>query len=435
MNGELKSERRTFLNISSFQILIMFRRGLFYSYLSIYLRFFLGLSVTETTLFATIPMIINVICQTFIWGRVSDKLQLRRTLIIIGEVAAAIITIFVWYIHVLPESKYAAGYVMILGMTIIEIFWSMSNVAWSALISDIYPEDQRAGLQGRMASIGAVGRFIGILIGGLLYDGLSRYYDGWGFHSGALFFIASGVMIISAIPMFFVPEGGVKKSARPVSDDISTVPISKIDSRDSTIKTFMIFLLAMTFINFGMNSIILLKSQYLILEDGFNVSSRVLSYILSMGTVAMFSIGLLIKPLSGRFKDEFMLLSGCLIGTLYLVGFILARNLGTVYVSDFLGGTAMVILMSASYSYASKLIPPEKRGKQFALFNASFFLSWGLPGTFITGPLVDGLIKSGASQVYSYKMAFVAAALLVAIGAIVLIFNFQMKKKVTQAEL
>jgi len=408
----------------------MFRRGLFYSYLSIYLRFFLGLSVTETTLFATIPMIINVICQSFIWGRVSDKLQLRRTLIIIGEVAAAIITVFIWYIHILPESKYTAGYVLIFGMTVVEIFWSMSNVAWSALISDIYPEDQRAGLQGRMASIGAVGRFIGILIGGLLYDGLSQYYDGWGFHSGALFFIASGVMAISAIPMLFVPEGGVKKSDRPAPDNISPGSTLKTDSRDSASKKFMVFLLAMTLINFGMNSIILLKSQYLILEEGFNVSSRVLSYILSMGTIAIFAFGLLIKPLSSKIKDEFLLLSGSLIGILYLLGFILAGNLSTVYVSDFLGGMAMVMIMAASYSYASKLIPPEKRGKQFALFNASFFLSWGLPGTFITGPLVDGLIKSGASQVYSYKMAFVAAALLVMIGVVVLIYNFRMKRKI-----
>ena len=49
----------------------MFRRGLFYTYLSIYLRFFLGLSVTETTFFATFPMILNVACQAVVWGRLS----------------------------------------------------------------------------------------------------------------------------------------------------------------------------------------------------------------------------------------------------------------------------------------------------------------------------------------------------------------------------
>ena len=76
---EYEKSRRTFFSISSFQALAMFRRGLFYSYLSIYLRFYLGLSVTETTFFAFFPMVFNVIFQTFVWGVISDRYQKRRT--------------------------------------------------------------------------------------------------------------------------------------------------------------------------------------------------------------------------------------------------------------------------------------------------------------------------------------------------------------------
>ena len=82
----------------------MFRRGLFYSYLSIYLRHFLGLSVTETTLFATLPMVLNIVFQTFVWGVFSDKYQLRRTLIVCGEALAGFGTIIVWYAHTLTEN-------------------------------------------------------------------------------------------------------------------------------------------------------------------------------------------------------------------------------------------------------------------------------------------------------------------------------------------
>jgi len=423
-----ESNSKTFLNISSFQILVMFRRGLFYSYLSIYLRFFLGLSVTETTLFASLPMIINVLSQTFVWGKISDRFQVRRTLIIIGEVSAAILTSIVWYVHTIPASKYAAGYVLIVGLTVIELFWSMSNVAWSALLSDIYPPEQRAGLQGRLASIGAVGRFIGILIGGLLYDGLSKYYEGWGFHEGALFFIATGVMIISTIPMLFVPEGGIKIQKHSQTNINPNSPGISGDRRNQVSRKYLVFLMAMAFINFGINSIALLKSQYLTLAEGFNVSSQVLSYILSMSTAAIFTIGLFIKTLSRRMKDETLLILGSAISIFYLAGFVLSRNIETIYISDFLGGAAMVIIMATSYSYASKLIPPEKRGKQFAWFNATFFLSWGLPGTLITGPLVDKLIKSGYPQAFSYKMAFIAATVMVVIGTIILLLNFRMKK-------
>jgi len=412
---------RTFLNISSFQVLAMFRRGLFYSYLSIYLRFFLGLSVTETTFFATFPMVLNVLSQTFVWGVVSDRYQLRRTLIVLGEISAAISTFFVWYIHTLPESSHIAGYVIIIGLSIVEFFWSMSNVGWSALISDLYPEHQRAGLQGRLSSVGAIGRIIGIWAGGLAYDGLSQFYEGWGFDKGLLFFIASGVMIASTIPMLFVPEGGIKKEER--------VSAPETDAKNSISKLFFVFLLAVLFINFGRNSVTLLISQYLSLDEGFGVSSIVLSYILSAGSFAIFIIGFFVTRLSSRLTDEVLLLVGTVIAILYLLGFALAENLSLIFICDFLSGASDVIISASSYSYASRLIPPEKRGKQFALFNATFFLSWGIPGTFIAGPLVDQLIRSGATQIFSYKISFVTASILVIVGALILSLAIRMKRK------
>jgi len=74
------------------------------------------------------------------------------------------------------------------------------------------------------------------------------------------------------------------------------------------------------------------------------------------------------------------------------------------------------------------LIPPEKRGKQFALFNATFFLSWGIPGTFIVGPIVDQLIKSGATQIFSYKISFLTAAILVSTGALISLLIIRTKR-------
>ena len=416
-----KTSGKMFLNISSFQVLAMFRRGLFYSYLSIYLRFFLGLSVTETTFFATFPMILNVLFQTFVWGFMSDKYQLRRTLIILGEMSAAISTFFVWYTHTLPESSHIAGYVIIIGLSIVEVFWSMSNVGWSALLSDLYPEHQRAGLQGRLSSVGAIGRIAGVWAGGLAYDGLSQFYEGWGFDQGLLFFIASGVMIVSTIPMFFVPEGGIRKEER--------ISAPKTSVKSSISRKFLVFLLAMLLVNFGRNSVALIKPQYLSLDEGFNVSSISLSYILNTSSFAIFIVGLFVRRLSNRLKDEILLLVGSVTAMIYLLGFVLAENLALVFISNFLSGASDVVILASSYSFASKLIPPEKRGKQFALFNATFFLSWGIPATFITGPIVDQLIKSGATPIFSYKISFVAAAILVIVGALILSFVIRMKRK------
>lgn len=428
MNHVAVAGRKIFLNISSFQILTMFRRGLFYSYLSIYLRFFLGLSVTETTLFTTLPMICNVVFQNLVWGRLSDRFQLRRTLIIIGELSAALITFLVWYVHIIPESKHSAGYVIIIGLSVVEIFWSMSNVAWSALLSDLYAEEERAGLQGKLQSIGAAGRFVGVWIGGLLYDGLPFQYEGWGFDRGWLFFIACGAMVLSAIPMLFVPEGGTARSLPTASENRPGGLGAKDEKTDGISRRYLAFLLAMVFVFFGLNSVVLIKSQYLSLDEGFNVSSRMLSYIFNTTTVAIFLVGLLVRRLSNWLKDEILLAIGIGGAVVYLIGYGLAGHIALIFVFDFLAGLAMGLIMAASYAYASRLIPARKRGRQFAMYNTTMFLSWGVPGTFIAGPMVDKLLSSGLAETTSYRMSFAAAAALMLVGAVIFFFTIRMKE-------
>ncbi len=414
MSNRIQSSS-VFFGISSFQMLAMFRRGLFYSYLSIYLRHFLGLSVTETTLFATFPMVINIIFQTFVWGAFSDKYQLRRTLIICGEILAGFGTVLVWYSHTLTTNLILAGYVIIMGLSIVEIFWSMSNVGWSALISDIYPQEDRNTIQGRLASVGGIGRMAGVWIGGLLYDGLSLRYEGWGFYQGALFFVAAGAMFISIVPMLWVPEGGIKK-------EINTPSTPEIGLSESSGKVFWIFIAAMVFINFGRNSIAVIQSQYLVLDSGFGVSSKVLSYIVNTQSAAMILTGLIAGWIGRKIGNGNSLLLGTAMAIGSLILLAVTGDLGVIYISNFLRGCSEVIVLASSYAFASVLIPPERRAKLFGIFNATYFLSWGIAGTFIAGPITDILMVYGASEVFSYQMAFVAAAVMALIGFIIQVF-------------
>ncbi len=415
MNPQDQKSYRVFFGISSFQMLAMFRRGLFYSYLSIYLRHFLGLSVTETTLFATLPMVVNIIFQTFVWGGFSDKHQLRRTLIMSGEILAGFGTVLVWYGHTLAGNLSVAGYVIIFGLSTVEIFWSMSNVGWSALISDIYRQEDRNSIQGRLASIGGIGRIAGVWIGGLLYDGLGLKYNGWGFYEGTLFFVAGAAMFISVIPMILVPEGGIQS-------EIEDTSIPKVGASTSPGEIFTIFIIAMIFINFGRNSIAVIQSQYLVLDSGFAVSSKVLSYIVNTQSVAMILTGLFAGWVGRKIGDGNSLLLGTAlaVGSLFLLA--IAGNLGLIYISNFLRGWSEVMILASSYAFASILIPPGKRAKLFSIFNATYFLSWGIPGTFIAGPITDLLLSYGVSEVFSYQMAFVSAAIMTLIGFFVLGF-------------
>lgn len=390
----------------------MFRRGLFYTYLSVYLRFYLNLSVTETTLYATLPMIMSVLFQNLVWGPISDKFQRRRLLIILGELIAGIGTLLVWSIHFTFDKLYIAGYVIIIGLTIIEMFWSMSNIGWSALVSDIYPFKKRGKIMGYLTSIGGSGRIIGIFIGGFLYD------DGLGFRNGTLFFIASFIMFISTIPMLlFAPEGGITSKKKPEAN-------SEMDSgnNEKNIFIFVIFIIALTLINFGRNSIAIPFPQYLKLESGFNVDDLLLSFIANTRSISVVLIGLSAGILSKKLGHARSLIFGTTIGITALLIITIATSLPIIFLGSFLIGAAEVIIYASSYAFASTLIPARIRAKLFGVYNTTFFLSWGLACTLVSGPLIDLLINAGKSDIFAYQVAFLVGALICLIG--LLIFTF-----------
>jgi MFS family permease len=289
----------------------------------------------------------------------------------------------------------------------------MSNISWSALVSDIYTEQDRSRIQGRLTSMGGVGRLIGVWIGGLLYDGLGLRYEGWGFFEGPLFFVASGVMVISAIPLFFLPEGGIGSN----SPSTQTRPHHQ-DAQPSA-AIFMIFLAGMVFINFGRNSIAIIFTQYLSLDSGLALNSRAISYVVNTMALAVVIMGWTAGRVCRRIGNGAALLAGTAASIVALVLLAGTTKLQLIYVSFFLRGLGEALIMAAAYTIASILIPPRMRARRFAWFNATFFLSFGVGGTLIAGPIIDGLIGAGYPQTWSYQMSFAAAAGLTAVGFLV----------------
>lgn len=402
----------------------MFRRGLFYTYLSIYLKE-LGLTITETTLFATLPMIFNISAQTFVWGPISDRFQLRRKLIMIGELLGGLGTILVWYYHSVAPTDFDAGMIVIYGLTIVEFFWASSNVGWTSYISDVYNVEERSKIQGQLSSMGGLGRIFGIWIGGLLYDGFQQYNDGWGFAEGPLFFVAASVMFLSIVPLFFMPEGGIsthnsEKKENSVNN-IHSNDISNFNGRKFLV-VFSVFIIAMVFINFGKNSNNILVSQYLTLETGFNLSSVTLSNVVNVQSISMIISGMLIGRMTVKYGDSKLLTIGTITGILGLIAYAIPYSgLEFIIIGYFLKGIADVIIMASSYTFVSVLIPAERRAKLFSVFNATFFLSWGVAGTLITGPIADFMIIEGFTQELAYQTIFIIGAIMMTIGMI--IFN------------
>ncbi|HAP43061.1 MAG: hypothetical protein A2087_09285 [Spirochaetes bacterium GWD1_61_31] len=418
--NSLKRPPIIFLGLSTFQVLAMFRRGIFYTFLGVYLRSYLGLSVTETTLFETIPMVFNILFQTLVWGRLTDRLQLRRGLLIIGELLAGVGHLLMWFLHAATPDPRLAGFVIIGGLTVIEVFWSMSNIGWSAYISDVYNAGERNAVQGKLASLGGVGRIIGALAGGALYDRLGTAFPGWGFKAGGIFIVSAAVMIVSVVPFFFMPEGGIK--AQPPSANKPTrLATDASPAARGDFRVFAVFLVAMLLINSGVNSMAAVKGQFLDLREGFAASATTISLVNNIESLALIVAGLFIGRLGGRFGIRTLLVAGAVCGIGFLVAYSVAPALGFIYPVSILKGLSDALLAGSAYALASILIPPEKRGRYFAAYNASFMLSWGVSATLITGPLIDSLIGHGVGPVLAYRAGLASSALVSAAGLVVLL--------------
>lgn len=434
MSEDLESNKnvlqRIFIGLSSFQILAMFRRGLFYTYLSIYLRFFLNLSVTATTLYGTIPMILSVIGQNFVWGPLSDRIQKRRIFIVIGELSAGIGLLAVWRIHIVFSNLQWAGYFVIIGLSIIEFFWSMSNIAWSSLVSDVYSPEKRSKVMGGLTSLGGIGQMLGVLIGGVLYDGNGLKYDGYGFSEGPLFFIASAIMITSIFPMLFlVPEGGTKRSWNDSDQNNNRISGELESSQKFSLALFLYFVLAFFVINSGRNSIAIVFSQYVTLESGIAADPKTLSYILNTRGIATILMGLVAGKLSNKIGFRKMLAISSLIAVTYLFLFSQIVRTEYLFIGTAIWGMCDVLIMTSSYALASLLIPSERRARLFGVYNASFFLSWGVGSTFIIGPVIDTAIANNTPIEAAYRSAFLVASLITLVGLGLLLLAIYLERK------
>ena len=76
----------------------------------------------------------------------------------------------------------------------------------------------------------------------------------------------------------------------------------------------------------------------------------------------------------------------------------------------------LFLLLSAAligvvgYLLASDLIPAEYRGRLFGRYNAVTYISFGVAGTFVGGPVADSLINAGTTEALAYIATFQVAA-------------------------
>jgi len=406
--------RTVFFNLSVFQFLTFLRRGVFYTFMINYL-FMLMQAVTSTATLGTLNMMASALGQNLLWGRISDRYRLRTKLIVTGETIAGFAYILVFIIHkslIEAGNYFHAGLAIISGLSILEFFWSMSDVGWAALLTDVTTPETRGRIVGMLNFIASLGRMVGILFAGFLYA------DGEGFKNGTIFYTVTILLFIGATIMAFTSwhikaKGAVQKQST----------IEKGEREDRLVreneKVYKWFLASLIIIVLGAAAVSQIFLLFIDLPEGLNASDSEMSLILTAWTIG----GMLPSIVLGRLADKIgrnkVMFLGLSLATITPLLYGAALNVPLMALIYGLNGVSFWTVQTVGFAIAGDIIPEHKRGRLLSRYNAVMALGWGPAGILVGGPLSDIQVKILKLPTYTaYLNTFFSSSIIVMLGTI-----------------
>jgi len=409
------SRRKTFFNLGVFEFLTFLRRGVFYTFMINYL-FTLMNNVTSTAALGTLNMIASSLGQNLLWGKICDRQKVRARLIMTGETIAAGAYIVVFLLHtglINLGAPYMAGLAIIFGLSILEFFWSMSDVGWAALLTDVTTPSIRGRVIGGMHFIASLGRMVGILFAGFLYG------EGAGFRNGTIFYIVTALLLAGAGLMALTSRTmkPTKTSSPPPKETESQQQETKPNIANQ--KAYNLFLLSMIMIVLGAACINQIFLLFIKLPQGLNFTDTQMSLVLSAWTVGGMTASLAAGRLSDKFGRIRILLFGLSLAVITPLLYPFASDASLLALVYGLNGVSFWTIQTVGLVFAGDLIPKDRRGRLLSRFNTVLALSWGPAGFLIGGPIADLQVSLyGRSPYTSYINVFYVSSTIVLIGTI-----------------
>jgi MFS family permease len=409
-------EKSIFVNLSLFQFLSFVRRGIFYTFMINYV-FGLMQAVTYTALLGTLDMVASALGQNLLWGKIADRYRLRAKLVIAGESIAALSYFIVFQVHsslLNNQADFSAGLSLVIGLAVLEFFWSMSDVGWAALLTESTTSKTRGKVVGTLNFIASLGRMIGINFSGYLYN------DGEGFRQGTIFYIVIAMLCTSATIMWAT----ARLTKKPATKTENTTAESRERKAAATYndKIYKWFLVSLVIIVIGaacLNQVFLL---FIRLPDGLAATSPEMSFILTAYTIGGMAISLTCGWLADRIGRIKVLVAGLMLGIITPMLYGLCPNFYVMAIIYGLSGVSFWTIQTVGFALAGDIIPEDRRGRMFSRYNTVMALSWGPAGLLIGAPLADIQTRVlGLSSYAAYVNTFYVSSVIVAVGTLVFI--------------
>jgi len=412
----LRVNRSVLFSLGLFQFLTFLRRGVFYSFMYIYLFSLIG-NVTSTAALGTLNMVASTVGQNLLWGRISDRYRVRAKLVVLGEFIAGFFYVAVFLVHrslIDAGTNFAAGLSIIFGLSVLEFFWSMSDVGWAALLADITTQETRGSLVGALNFIGSVGRMAGIIFSGFLYGG------GLGFRQGTIFYVVTAMLftggIIMAFTSRFVKPIVVATSRQENINEEAEIAYQE-DPDDGVYRWFLV---SMIVVVLGATCISQVFLLFLQLPEGLSASDEAVSLVLSAWTIGGMVASLAAGKLSDRLGRVKLILYGLVLSAFTPLIYGAVHDAVSMAIVYGLNGASFWTLQTVGFTLAGDIIPAHRRGRLFSRYNAVMALSWGPAGFLIGGPLADTQTDIlGIPRHTAYFNTFLVSSLLVGAGTVI----------------
>lgn len=409
------SFRNVFFNLSVFQFLTFVRRGVFYTFMINYL-YTLMQSATLTAALGTLNMVASALGQNLLWGRISDRYKLRTKLIMTGESIAGFAYIIVFIIHkslIQTGDHFLAGLAIIFGLSILEFFWSMSDVGWATLLTDVTTPEIRGRIIGTLNFIASLGRMVGILFAGFLYA------DGEGFKNGTIFYIVTILLFIGAAMMALMSRHTAMKSATQKNLSVKEKEEHKGKLTDENEKTYSWFLASLIIIVLGAASINQIFLLFIKLTEGLNASDPEMSLILGTWTIGGMIASIVLGRLADKVGRNKVMFLGLILAAITPLLYGVALTVPLMALIYGLNGVSFWTIQTVGFAIAGDIIPEHKRGRLLSRYNAVMAIGWGPAGFLVGGPLADIQVKILGLPAYTgYLNTFFTSSIIVILGTI-----------------
>ncbi len=397
--------RRELFGLAGYNLLAMVRRGFFYTFLTVYLREVLRLPVSVIALIGAANAVASTLGQVLLWGHVSDRTDRRAGLMVRGEAIAGVgylVTFAAYRVTLGRVPPEATAAIVIVCLSTIEFFWSMTDVGFRAAIAQVTDQGNRGRYLGALDLLGLGGMGAGLGLAGILYRG------GRGFENGALWLLAAG-FILSGVPLIratLLHLDGAEPSA------------ALVRLRGPVAPAFRRFLWALAVAVIGSCSFVQIHSFFVRLPDTAGASDTGLATI----RLVFWVVGGVAAPLVGVLVDragaQRVLCASMALLAVVPLAFIPTRSVGYAALSLGLFGAVFAGLRTAGYARAAELTPAGSRGRHFALYNAVSSLGWGAAALLLGGPVSDVVQGATGSVRQGYDASFVAGGAVTLVGCL-----------------